>query len=575
MSGGGVASGYDVNSRSLGSRSDRRLSEIEARRAGGFRRGAALSTLAALVWIPQALLLAWAIEALAFDPDRALWPLALGFVALSLLRGLLDMAGRRVSAEAAHVVLAEARGALARRLAMAGPRDAAAMATGAAASLGAEKLETLRPYLTRYPAARMRVIAAPLCLLIAVASVSWIAALALLVAGPLIPLFMALVGMAAREASERQLEEIGTMNGVLLDRLRGLLDIRLLDAGERVAADFDSAADRIRARTMAVLRIAFLSSAVLELFAALGVAMVAVYVGFALLGVIEYGGWGGGLTLGEGLFALLLAPEYFQPLRDFAAAWHDRAAAQAASAEYDAAMAEDAGAMLGDGRRSPPLAGPPTIRCKGLTVHGVRFGDGGSDAIDIKPGERIAVVGPSGVGKSAFLALLAGFQRPDSGAIEVCGVALDERSADAWRRRLAWTPQRPHFFAGSLRANVALSGDAADRDAVRAALATAAAEAIAKRASRDLDTRLGEAGEGVSGGEGRRLSIARAAFSGAEVILADEPTADLDAATAQAVSDGLFRLADGGATLIIATHDPALIARCDRRIMPARAQAAA
>ena len=545
------------------------LSELEAAERGRLITASVLSCLSALLWIPQAGLIAWAIEALAFEPAVAserVWRAAVGFLLIAAMRAALSGVSGRLAHGAAVRIVSMARDALLDSLSRAAPLDAGRLPSGAAASLGAEKLDTLIPYLTRYQPARWRAAIVPLALALAVAFVSWAAALVLLIAGPLIPVFMALVGLAAKEASERQMVEIGAMNALMLDRLRGLEDIRLLDAVDRVAADFTAAAKSVREKTMAVLRVAFLSSAVLELFSALGVAMVAVYVGFALLGVLEFGAGTTPLTLAEGVFALMLAPEFFQPLRDFAAAWHDRAAAKAAAAEFDAATASPGPRMLGSGAAVPPLGGAPLIRLSARQPCGARL----SGPQLIRPGETVALVGPSGVGKSSILAAIAGLSPIEPGSVEVAGRPLDDACADAWRARLAWIAQRPYFIAGSVRANVALAGDPGDPAAVRAALSLAAAEQIPARIAGGLDARLGETGYGVSGGEARRLAVARAALAGRDVILADEPTADLDPETAAMVTEGLLRLARGngaqGATLIVATHDQSLAARLDRVI---------
>jgi len=542
------------------------LAGLIAGQSRRLRVGALVSTVAGFVWIAQAAVVAVAVDRLAGgqagNPLAAtVWP-AIGFVCLAILRAGLEAFGSGLARAAARRVVASARGALAGRMARDSAFDTARLPSGAVAALAADKLEALVPYLTRYRTARLRAAVLPLALVIAVAWESWVAALVLLVAGPLIPLFMALVGMAAKEASEKQMDEIGTMNALMLDRLRAIVDIRLLGAVDHVARDFDRSAGRLRAKTMAVLRIAFLSSAVLELFSALGVAMVAVYVGFALLGILTFGAWSQPLTLAGGLFALMLAPDFFQPLRDFAAAWHDKAAADAVTREFDAAMVEAAAPILGRGDAVAPLSGPADIALDGLRYKTVSLD--GHHAIP--PGTTVAVTGPSGVGKSTVLAMIAGLLRPDAGSVRVAGEPLDDGTADAWRARVAWVGQRPVFIAGSVRANVALTGDPTDRAGIDRALALAAAETVVETLPRGLDARLGETGHGISGGEARRLGVARAAFAGRDVILADEPTADLDAETAEAVTEGLLQLAADGATLIVATHDRALAGRMDVRI---------
>ena len=479
------------------------------------------------------------------------------FAGLGALRALLTYRAETLAQDAADAVIRQARRAI--LVAEAGRTDDNAFGgAGAIAALAGEKLELLGPFLTRYGLARARVMVLPLVILALAFWQSWAVGVIFLVAGPLIPVFMALIGLAAKEASARQMAEIGTLNDFLVERLSALVDIRVLGAGEAVMAGFAAQAGDLRARTMAVLRVAFLSSTVLELFAAIGVAMVAVYVGFSLLGALEFGTWGGPLSPQAGIFLLLLAPEFFQPLRDLSAAWHDKAAADAVLDEV-AAHAADIGTPLpGRGARVQPLPGPAQV-----SLQGCRLPSGKAlPNISIQPGERVALVGTSGSGKTSVLRLIAGLVLPDGGEVRVAGQPLSAANADAWRSRLGWMPQAPHFLTGSLRANLTLGrkGD------LTRALRMAAVYEVAKALPRGLDTRLGETGGGLSGGEARRMTLARAILATPDLILADEPTADLDPATAALVTEGLLAEAARVTTLIIATHDPALAARMDRVI---------
>ncbi|WP_322867431.1 ABC transporter transmembrane domain-containing protein [Aquicoccus sp. G2-2] len=273
------------------------------------RIAGALAVIAGLIWPVQAAALAWAISGwVAGDLSRT-GTAALIFLLGGVLRAGLDHRAGRWLFEAADQTITRERSALI-------GREARARADAGSAEIAAlivQKLPLLQPWITRYYVAMVKVSVLPLVLLILAFWFSWVVGLVLLVAGPLIPVFMALVGMAAEAASRRQMDEIGSMNAMLMDRLSAMLDIRLLGATERAAADFADRAEALRIRTMAVLRVAFLSSTVLELFSAIGVAMVAVFVGFTLLGAIQFGSWGTPLTLGEGVFLLLVAPEFFNP----------------------------------------------------------------------------------------------------------------------------------------------------------------------------------------------------------------------------------------------------------------------
>jgi ATP-binding cassette subfamily C protein CydD len=408
----------------------------------------------------------------------------------------------------------------------------------------------------------LRVAVVPLALLLVAAPLSWAVALILLIAGPMIPLFMALVGLAARDASARQMEEIGTLSGLLAERLAALTDIRLLDARARMLAEFEDRSERLRDRTMAVLRVAFLSSAVLELFAAIGVAMVAVYVGFALLGELRFGAWATPLTPTEGVFLLMIAPEFFQPLRDLAAAWHDKAGALAVTGELAELESGTPDTILGTGGLAATGAKAPRVALAGLSLGSLRFPD-----LDIGPGDSVAFTGPSGSGKSTLISLIGGLDTPDGGSVRIDGQPLTAANADDWRGRVAWVPQAVEFQADTLRDILLLGApaDTGDGD-IAAALALASAEAVVSRLPDGLETRLGETGGGVSGGEARRLLLARAALSHRPFLLADEPTADLDPETASDVISALRALNAAGTTVVVATHDPALAAVMDRQI---------
>ncbi len=546
---------------SAGARAKKRIIAPVARQLG---RAGRLSLLAGLLWPVQAAALAWAVAGwIEGEPavERA-GLAAVVFVVCAALKAFWEHRAGASLFAAADETIARERAALIEREARA-PGDAG---SAAIASLIVQKLPLLQPWITRYHVAMLRASVLPLVLLVLAFSQSWVVGLTLLVAGPLIPVFMALVGMAAEEASRRQMDEIGTINDMLMDRLSAMLDIRLLGATERVAGDFENKAETLRERTMAVLRIAFLSSTVLELFSALGVAMVAVFVGFTLLGEIGFGSWGGGLTAGQGIFLLLIAPEFFQPLRDLAGAWHDRAAGFAVVAELDELDGAERVEFLGRGLAAEPLAERMRVEVTGA-VAALPGRDVGIPDFALHAGQSVALTGPSGAGKTTALAALAGLVPLSAGRIEVCGTVLDDRSADAWRARTAWVPQQPHFPDENLSAWLDTSGVGADP---WPALEMAEAAGIVRRLPDGLKTRLGESGGGVSGGEARRLLLARAILTGADLVIADEPTADLDAKTGGRIISTLKKLQDDGRAVIVATHDPALAAAMDRQVEVAR-----
>lgn len=520
-------------------------------------RAAGLAVLANLIWPLQAAVVAFALGGLLTGAQISAALMGGAFLALGALRAILGLRAEALAESAAISVVRKARAQIvaveAKRAA-----DSPFGGAGSISALAGEKLNLLAPYVTRYAPARARVMVVPTVIFVLALWQSWAVALILMISGPLIPVFMALVGMAAKDASRRQMVEIGNINDLLVERLSALVDIRLLGAGDAVVAGFARQAGDLRQRTMAVLRVAFLSSTVLELFAAIGVAMVAVYVGFSLLGALEFGTWGNGMTPQAGIFLLLLAPEFYQPLRDLSAAWHDKASADAVLTDLADWEAMETPELLGQGSMARPLEGPARVSVAGCTLPGgLRLPD-----MEIRPGESVALVGPSGSGKTSALRVMAGLLSPVSGSVTVAGQTLDPQIADAWRARIGWIPQSPHFLNASLRHNLTLGREGAlDR-----ALEQAAVSDVVAALPQGLATRLGETGGGLSGGEARRLTLARAIHGAPDLILADEPTADLDASTAQAVTNGLLAQAARGVTLIVATHDSALAARMDRII---------
>lgn len=515
------------------------------------RRAALLSVLAGLMWLPLAGSAAVALAGLM--TGRLPWPALAGLLVFGGLRALL---GNLAEARAQRIALAAVsrlRGGLLAQVA----RQARPPRAGALASLAGDQAALIRPYAARYLPARLRAAVLPAAVLACAFATAWAAGLILLVAGPVIPAFMALIGHAAGRASRAQLQDMGSMSALLADRVRALPDIRLLGVSAALGRDFAQAAGALRRASMRVLAIAFLSSTVLELFAALGIAMMAVFCGFSLLGEIGFGTWGRALTPAQALFLLLIAPEFFQPLRDLAAAWHDRAAADAAAAALDTAMAPQP-MIAGQGAPAPALSGPG-LALRGVIHRGIRFPD-----LDLTPGTALAVTGPSGAGKTTLLRLITGLEQPEQGQLLLDGQPLGDANADAWRAGLGWMPQGVHFLDDTLENNLRMGRPGA----LAPALTAAAAAHLPGGLPDGLATRLGERGAGLSGGEARRLTLARALHGPPRLILADEPTTDLDPATAADVTRGLLAAHRAGAGLIVATHDPVLIAAIGREYRP-------
>lgn len=535
-------------------------------------RAGMLSGFADCLWIVQAAAIATAVVQIAFPVALKLpgWPTPLSsletaqvmagiVILLAVLRYALSLAASRLAFDASERVKTTLRRRLLTGLAKAGPA-AKLPVSGAVAAAVTDQVEAVGPYLRRFLPIRIRLVLAPLAILLISFWVNWFVAVILLVAGPMIPLFMALIGMRAQSASDEQQGELSRLGGFLMDRLAGLETLKLLGAAERTGRQVAETGQSFRVATMKVLRIAFLSSTVLELFSALGVAFVAVYVGFSLLGQLNFGTWGAPVDLWSGLFVLLLAPEFFSPLRAFAAAYHDKAGAQAAAghlallpmAEEDAAPTPAQAAMT-------PPAGPVAVTFRSVTLgHEARPVLAGLD-LDLRPGELLHLRGPSGSGKSTLMDALIGLNPPLSGEILISGTPLSALDQGLWRSRIAWLSQDPRLFFGSVRANLRRAAPDATDTGIWAALELAGAKTLVEQMPRGLSTSLGEDGFGLSVGEARRIALARAMLRPDPLlVLADEPTAGLDEDTAAAVIAGLKVLCRGRSALI-ASHDPALL----------------
>ncbi|MCO8251523.1 thiol reductant ABC exporter subunit CydD [Comamonas thiooxydans] len=557
------------------SSTDNQVDTAHAELASVIRRpsaGAVWQVFAGLIWLPQAALLAWAVQLMANGQGMAaVWPMAAGVLLLGLLRAWAEGHGGMLANRAARAQLSSLRARVAQSLAQTSPLDKSRPASGQAASAMAEQAEAIVPWLARYQSAMWRVRLLPLVILAAVALQSWVAALILMVAAPLIPLFMAIVGWRAKAASEEQMLQLGHMNAFLLDRLRGLSTLRALHAVELTGQRLRDHAEDLRTRTMRVLRIAFLSSAVLELFSALGVAMVAVYIGFHLLGTLNFGAWGDKLGLGQAMFVLLLAPAFFEPLRDLSAVWHDRAAGEAALQTLQSMQAHSmqiVGAQHA-GEASPVYEQSWPGQPVSVNVSELKVQAPGNDSslaplsLHIQAGEHVALWSPSGSGKSVLLAQIAGLLPVQQGRIEIDRQTLEAGSATQLRRRMAWLGQLPHVFAGSAARNIALGRSSVGPKQIAEATQLAALdEALEHRPGASL----GEGGAGLSGGEVVRLALARmAAQTQAGLLLVDEPTAHLDPETAAQITQSLRHMARGR-TMLVATHDAQLAAAMDRVI---------
>jgi ATP-binding cassette, subfamily C, bacterial CydCD len=420
----------------------------------------------------------------------------------------------------------------------------------------------------------------PVAIVVWLLRVDLLSAAILAVTLPLIPLFMVLIGLAARAATRRRFRSLTELSGHLLAVLQGLTTIRVARAGDRVAQVVRDAGERLRVTTLEALRIAFVSALALELLAALAVATVAVTAGVRLA-------QGTGVAFEPVLVALLLAPEAFFPLRRVGQQFHaNEDGAAAADRLLDLLEGGAEGGAEGDTEAgddpSGPLAPAPDpaveqVTLRRVTVRHEGRAESALDDVDvvIRPGEQVAVLGASGAGKTTLASVLLGLREPDGGRVVVGDIEVAALDPDAWHERLAWVPQTPADLGGTVRELVTLgrpaaaddgrSGEDADAD-VWNALRAVGLDAEVAALPDGLETRVGPGGRGLSAGQRRRVAIARALVRDAGLLVLDEPTGDLDVEAERAVRDALAELR-GDRSVVVLTHRVALAAEADRVVV--------
>ena len=510
-----------------------------------------------ILLIAQAWLLARVIDAVVFaganlaDVQPWLWSL----LGLFLLRALLAWGSEQSAFRAAARVKLALRDRVYRHMQAAGPSWLAGQRSGALAEDLTRGVEGLEAYYARYLPAMTLTALIPLAILLVVLPLDWLSGLVLLVTAPMIPLFMVLIGRSVETLNQQQWRTLARMGAHFLDVIQGITTLKLFNASRREAEVIARISDDYRQSTMRVLRVAFLSSAVLEFFATLGIAMVAVFIGFrlyhlelpipALLAPPEIGFF-------TGFFVLLLVPEFFLPLRSLGTHYHGRMEAIAAAERLLGVLDTPLPAVAETPARLPPES-PFAIRFD--DVH-FAYAPGrpalAGTSFAIRPGERVALVGPSGAGKTTVASLLLGFIRPDRGSIRVDDVDLSRLDLDDWRRRLAWLPQNPRLFQGSIADNIRLGLPDADLEAVRQAARRAHAAEFIEQLPAGYDTAIGERGAGLSGGQIQRVALARAFLRNARLVILDEATANLDPASEALVQQAVDALARGRSLLVIA-----------------------
>ncbi|MEW2620229.1 thiol reductant ABC exporter subunit CydD [Streptomyces sp. NPDC048106] len=513
----------------------------------------ALGAAGAGLVIAQAMLIAEVVAG-AFRHGRSLAELStplLMLVAVAVGRALVAWLTERAAHRASAAVKSELRGRLLDRAAALGPGWLGGQRTGSLVNLATRGVDALDDYFSRYLPQLGLAVVVPVAVLARIVTEDWVSAAIIVGTLPLIPLFMMLIGWATQARTDRQWRLLSRLSGHFLDVVAGLPTLKVFGRAKAQAESIRRITGEYRQATMRTLRIAFISSFALELLATLSVALVAVTIGMRLVH--------GDMDLYTGLMILVLAPEAYLPLRQVGAQYHAAAEGLAAAEEIFTVL-----------ETPVPVSGTGAVPSGAVAFEGVtvrypgRSGNAVSEvSFTVAPGETVALVGPSGAGKSTLLNVLLGFVRPAAGRVLVGGVDLAELDMAEWRSRIAWVPQRPHLYAGTIAENVRLARPDADDEAVRRALRDAGASDFVDALPEGVRTALGEDGAGLSAGQRQRLALARAFLADRPVLVLDEPTAALDGATEGEVVSAVRRLA-AGRTVLVVVHRPALLEVADR-----------
>lgn len=506
---------------------------------------AALGAAGGVALIVQAWLLARVVDAVVIGRLGldAVWPWLWGLLGVFVLRAIAIAISDAVAFEAGARVVLAVRAALHAQIVALGPSWTRRQRTGDVVSTVVDAAESIAKYYVGYLPQRVLVAFIPLAILAFVLPTDWVSAVILSVSAPLIPLFMVLIGRGAEAMNQAQWHKLALLAARLFDAIEGLATLKIFSASRAEARAIEQTSEAYRTSTMEVLRVAFLSSLALEFLATISIAMVAVYIGFRL--------YYRELDFLPGFAVLLLAPEFFRPLRAMGAQYHVRMEAIGAADAIVALL--DTTAQAASERRGR-LPATPVQR---IRFEQVGFSYDGTPALDrieftIARGRRVALVGPSGAGKTTVSQLLLGFLTPSHGRITVDGADLATIPATAWRARIAWLPQRPTLFHGTVLDNIRLGRPDADPARIQQAIEQAEASRLIDGLPHGLDTVLGDRGQGLSGGEIQRIALARVFLADADLVVLDEPGAALDQETAAVLARSIDALSSRCALLVIA-----------------------
>lgn len=508
-------------------------------------RAVGWSLFSGLLIIIQARFLAHACHSIVIENAgiEAIITPAVSIALLAMLRGLITFLAESSSAGAGAIFKQKIRTVLYRRIVSTAPAGRVNENTSSMLETVTSGVDALEPYVTRFlPNLALAALFPPLVLIFIIPA-EWRAGMMLLFSAPFIPLFMVLINRGSENLNRRQWSRLAHLSDHLFDLIQGLPDLKICSAAKREAESISRVSEEYRHSLMGVLRVAFLSALTLEFFTTVGTAVVAVTIGFRLLG--------GNLSFKDGLFVLLLAPEFYLPLRSLGLSYHSRMQGVAAAERIVPLLAGNFD--LTTAKEGIPIPeGPITIEFSGVSFH--HSDDRGSiDNIDLTltPGSVTLLTGESGAGKTTLATLLLGLNCLQEGTITSNGIDLSVIDRNVWLKKITWVPQNPFFFKATVRENLLLGLQEVSDAQIRIALDMASADAFVDNLPSGLDTQLGDRGAGLSGGELRRLAMARAFLRNTPLVILDEPTAGLDSENEDLIAQSLKRLSFGRTVLII------------------------
>jgi ATP-binding cassette subfamily C protein CydD len=518
-----------------------------------FRLSLLIGLVGALLIVYQAWLLATLLQGLIVDhlSRDALLPQFILLLSCFVLRGVLLWLRELAGFASGRAIREKLRRDILDKLTKAGPAVIQGQAVGSWTTLLLEQIDNLQDYYARYLPQTLLAALIPCLILAVLFPVNWVAALILLLTAPLIPLFMALAGMGAADANRRNFQALARLGGYFLDRLQGMETLRLFNQADAETDRIRTASASFRQRTMEVLRLAFLSSAVLEFFAAVSVAVVAVYFGFSYLGELNFGHYGTGITLFAGFLSLILAPEFFQPLRELGTFYHAKAQATGAADALEKFLTAEL-LQASSGTLTPNVEQGMTLTAADLRImthEGIELV--GPLNFTLSAGKRVALIGRSGAGKTSLLNVLAGYL-PYQGSLKINDTELRDILPSWWQQQLAWVGQNPHLPAQTVRENIVAHGEG-DPLRLQQVCELAGVDEFLARLPEGLESAVGEQAAALSVGQAQRIAVARALYKPCRLLLLDEPDASLDGPAGEHVNRALLAASFNQTTLFI-TH---------------------